>query len=220
MDARSFAEKTWRDGEVWFVGAMGLLDDAIREHLELKRRHGADPGEVTLEEREALSPALSMEGGLPAEDGAGATKLSTIREDRTASPVETRTDLGYPLEGQETVELDMRAILEEESIEDAGHSERDGLPSLKGTTPLRARVEPPVLERDPTGDSLEWEVPRERRRAVNRQLRGEGFPDVHGVLDASRAPTSGVSADVLDSVDAHESLWLDRQLMRDLSTER
>src|SRR6185436_16035883 len=26
---------------------MGLLDDAIREHLELKRRHGADPDEAT-----------------------------------------------------------------------------------------------------------------------------------------------------------------------------
>ena len=33
---------------------MGLLDDAIREHLELKRRHGADPDEVTRQEREAL----------------------------------------------------------------------------------------------------------------------------------------------------------------------
>ncbi len=199
---------------------MGLLDDAIREHLELKRRHGADPGEVTLEEREALGPALSMEGGLPAEIGASATKLSTIRKDLTSSPVETRTDLGHPHEGQETVELDMRAILEGESIEGAGPSERDGLPSLRGATPLRARVEPPALERGPTGDSLEWEVPGERRRAVNRQLRGEGFPDVHGVLDASRAPISGVSADALDSVDAHESLWLDRQPMPDLSIER
>jgi hypothetical protein len=33
---------------------MGLLDDAIREHLELKRRHGADPGEVERQEHEAL----------------------------------------------------------------------------------------------------------------------------------------------------------------------
>jgi hypothetical protein len=33
---------------------MGLLDDAIREHLELKRRHGADPDEVAQQEREAL----------------------------------------------------------------------------------------------------------------------------------------------------------------------
>jgi hypothetical protein len=33
---------------------MGLLDDAIREHLELKRRRGADPGEVARQEGEAL----------------------------------------------------------------------------------------------------------------------------------------------------------------------
>ena len=36
---------------------MGLLDDAIREHLELKRRRGADPTEVARQEREALGPA-------------------------------------------------------------------------------------------------------------------------------------------------------------------
>jgi hypothetical protein len=36
---------------------MGLLDDAIREHLELKRRHGADPGDVARQESEALGPA-------------------------------------------------------------------------------------------------------------------------------------------------------------------
>ena len=35
---------------------MGILDDAIREHLDLKRRHGADPSEVERAEREALGP--------------------------------------------------------------------------------------------------------------------------------------------------------------------
>jgi hypothetical protein len=35
---------------------MGLLDDAIRDHLDLKRRRGADPGEVERAEREALGP--------------------------------------------------------------------------------------------------------------------------------------------------------------------
>jgi hypothetical protein len=34
---------------------MGLLDDAIREHLELKRKHGADPEDVARQEKEALS---------------------------------------------------------------------------------------------------------------------------------------------------------------------
>ena len=35
---------------------MGDLEDAIREHLELKRRRGADPAEVAREEHEALAP--------------------------------------------------------------------------------------------------------------------------------------------------------------------
>jgi hypothetical protein len=35
---------------------MGLLDDAIREHLDLKRRRGADPSEVDRAEQEALGP--------------------------------------------------------------------------------------------------------------------------------------------------------------------
>jgi hypothetical protein len=36
---------------------MGLLDDAIREHLDLQRRRGADPAEVERAEHEALGPA-------------------------------------------------------------------------------------------------------------------------------------------------------------------
>ena len=36
---------------------MGVLDDAIREHLELKRRHGASDAELTRQESEALGPA-------------------------------------------------------------------------------------------------------------------------------------------------------------------
>jgi hypothetical protein len=36
---------------------MGLLDDAIREHLELKRKHGAGDEELSRQETEALGPA-------------------------------------------------------------------------------------------------------------------------------------------------------------------
>jgi hypothetical protein len=50
---------------------MGLLDDAIREHLELKRRHGADPAEVAAQEREVLGP-----GRTPVAEPAAATDLS------------------------------------------------------------------------------------------------------------------------------------------------
>src|SRR5215204_1097885 len=40
---------------------MGLLDDAIREHLELKRRRGANPDEVARQEDEALGDPRSGE---------------------------------------------------------------------------------------------------------------------------------------------------------------
>jgi hypothetical protein len=48
---------------------MGLLDDAIREHLELKRRHGADPDEVSRQEREALGAPVRGEFAKPAGEG-------------------------------------------------------------------------------------------------------------------------------------------------------
>ena len=40
---------------------MGLLDEAIREHLELKRRRGANPEEVARQEDEALGDPRSGE---------------------------------------------------------------------------------------------------------------------------------------------------------------
>jgi hypothetical protein len=45
---------------------MGLLDDAIREHLELKRRRGGDAGEIERQEHEALGPVRRTVRG---EDG-------------------------------------------------------------------------------------------------------------------------------------------------------
>jgi hypothetical protein len=36
---------------------MGVLEDAIREHLELKRKHGADEQDLRRQEAEALGPA-------------------------------------------------------------------------------------------------------------------------------------------------------------------
>ena len=57
---------------------MGLLDDAIREHLELKRRHGADPEEVSRQEREALGAPVRGEFAQPvagAEPDAAGTEV-------------------------------------------------------------------------------------------------------------------------------------------------
>jgi hypothetical protein len=50
---------------------MGVLDDAIREHLELKRQHGATEAEISRAEAEALGPARRA-APAPAQETAGA----------------------------------------------------------------------------------------------------------------------------------------------------
>jgi hypothetical protein len=62
---------------------MGLLDDAIKEHLDLKRRGGADPTEVERLEREALGPVRrapqEVGDGIP--DHEPATRVAYPDED-------------------------------------------------------------------------------------------------------------------------------------------
>ena len=64
---------------------MGLLDDAIREHLELKRKHGADPEDVARQEQEALGPGQRNEFAQP-EGAAPAPEPRRSRRPRPAAP--------------------------------------------------------------------------------------------------------------------------------------
>jgi hypothetical protein len=110
---------------------MGLLDDAIREHLELKRRRGADPVEVAREQHEALDPVAvatpepeapgavtepSVVGDLPTEEhaldvaqdgpdaGHKSQRNADVAEDATVEAAGAR-------EPDETAELDMSTLL-------------------------------------------------------------------------------------------------------------
>ena len=146
-------------GAVWLAGVMGLLDDAIREHLELKRRGGADPGEIASKEQEALDPVFPDEPSASA-DGVGSLP------DPGEAPLEAGhvdelppEDHGLPMAdaadfsrvGQETAELDMQAVLDEQSEPSAGPSPA----ASAGASPVRASQSPVVPEQD----SLEREVP-------------------------------------------------------------
>jgi hypothetical protein len=148
---------------------MGLLDDAIREHLELKRRRGANPEEVAREQREALDAAAERKvtsAGVDDADPVAPPPLdptidsNDVDADGLASPDDpgghtraeqpaSRADAG------ETAELDMSSVLGER--EDA--QEKSGLPieANAGESGASAR---PVPARPATDeDSLEWEVP-------------------------------------------------------------
>src|SRR5262249_58972462 len=101
---------------------MGLLDDAIRDHLELKRRGGADPGEVAHQERAALDPVFPAEQPLAKEAAADSEEdvlaapepdtweepLTDEDQDPVAVPA-ARSSADEPMPaGEETAELDMQ----------------------------------------------------------------------------------------------------------------
>jgi hypothetical protein len=90
---------------------MGLLDDAIREHLELMRLRGADPSKVIHEEREAFGPVLRDEDAVPPRTMVGSEVRSDAGEDHTFDGPTAHSTPDTCL-SQETVELDMRTVME------------------------------------------------------------------------------------------------------------
>jgi hypothetical protein len=119
---------------------MGLLDDAIREHLELKRRHGADPGEVERQEREALGETEAAE-----------TEAEAVGTAEPAEPVGDATTVMAPAD-----EIDPPPG--EEEVPSAGHEadapgydEDPWLDEDEGREPAPDAAPPaePAPERDP-----------------------------------------------------------------------
>jgi hypothetical protein len=149
---------------------MGLLDDAIREHLELKRRHGADPEEVARQERAALAPPDAEEPRVaePLPDG----EEPGLDEDEDADALDveesSRPDPSAAI--QETAEIDMRTVLEGIDAEDEEVREMSaGAARSPHETPAAARVEPPSSTPGIESDSLEWDAPATRGRLFKRR---------------------------------------------------
>jgi hypothetical protein len=197
---------------------MGLLDDAIRDHLELKRLRGADPSEVICKEREALGPVVRGEDGTSAEHEADSKEPATAGEghafDSGESPDSDDSHLS-----QETVELDMRAVLDGESIEQADRATPDTLPPVMSAAPPRARAEHSASEGGSIGDFLEWEMPMERDHDFSRRLREDASLRRPRITDARETPAGDALAGIPQSLfDTHgqERLWLDRKPKHDL----
>lgn len=191
---------------------MGLLDDAIREHLELKRLRGADPGDVAREEREALGPLDHEDGveahdsdidegrrwtaAVPAEDGGWAARPPGEPAVRETSA----SDDPGPI-GGETVELDMESVLasDADAIQDPGDAS-DTAPGQDRGSGQRP------------GESLEWEVPHER----NPQIKGQQLePEPNMAEDETVEDVLEETPDFLRDTPEQERLWFEQRPPRD-----
>ncbi len=150
---------------------MGLLDEAIREHLELKRRRGGDPSAIAREEREALAPGVADEPEDEAE-----LELDERREEAEIAPAAGAVpaaahDLGedrladLSTGTQETAELDMQAAMEDDPEAADGGSP---------VAPLVDELAPALREDVRIEASFEWELSDERDRdAAPEEIPGQ-----------------------------------------------
>ncbi len=202
---------------------MGLLDDAIREHLELKRRRGADPGEVAREQHEALDP-VPREARFADEDVDGSGNVDRAPASQDEQPFELPeagvmaggvpedmpdelADAAQPADVErepesagagETAELDMRTVLGDEPT-----------PGVAGGVRPAPVAGAPLREDAPSqpGDSLEWEMPGD---GAEPELEAE--PPAEDVLEET--------PDFLRETPEQDRLWFEQRPPRDFDFDK
>jgi len=180
---------------------MGLLDDAIREHLELKRRHGANPEEVSRQEREALGAPVRGEFAKP--DG----------EAEAEAPDDAPVEAGEAPEPAPVDEVaEVPEIAEPPEMPGEPEPEPEYEPAAREPEPQPGTEEDPWLVED-----LANPEPPEPRR-----------PEPEDSAAAAAAPGSGEEGDdvleetpdFLQETPEHERLWFEQKPPRDFDWDK
>ena len=136
---------------------MGVLDDAIKEHLELKRKHGASEEEVERQQEEALGPVRreaaqqpeSVESEAEGSDGEAvvADPAAEVPAD-AASPAPADAD-GEQLFDGETLTAEEPPPAKDEGPEQSAPVADEPPLAVPAEEPVVEPPEEPVLEEDP-----------------------------------------------------------------------
>jgi hypothetical protein len=135
---------------------MGLLDEAIKQHLELKRRRGADPSEIERLEREALGPIRQLQ------QEASAKRAVPSEEDDAA--YEEHEDGEEPYEEYEFGPDDEQELGE---VPPGGDEVADELAEPPGAEPAESEDHLGV-------ETVEYDVEAERAREEDERDSEEG----------------------------------------------
>jgi hypothetical protein len=159
---------------------MGLLDDAIRDHLELKRRRGADPGEVAREQSEALREAgagtrraVNIEDGYAPFPEVSPEAIAAARPRSALAGKDGRLqDRVRPAKAgssvdEETAEFDMAIVL----------NESPETPDGEFPPPRRIVVGPAPGSSDLPDERLAWDFPDAASPAQEAEHEAPVAPD-------------------------------------------
>jgi hypothetical protein len=189
---------------------MGVLDDAIREHLDLRRRHGVAEEELRRQEEEALGPARrEVAPAETDEDGDGA-----------AAEVEHAADAEADAAPAVEAAPEPEPELSESLPDDAPHSHED-----------QTVLDEPTEDHVPAGESVVDEAPP---RAGDMPPQGFEELDDDELLDEEEPalededlaqddePAEGDDPDLLEDTPdflqetpEHDRLWFEQKPPRD-----
>jgi hypothetical protein len=177
---------------------MGLLDDAIREHLELKRQHGGDPSEIERQAREALgAPGRTTQ---PSGDGVGAVQATPDADAASAEAAPPTEDHVIGPGPEEAVDA---------PIERAAEPPPSEPPAPEPPAPA---AEPPTEAGAPQQPAAEPAPRRERDwMAEDAPAEEESAPD-EDVLEET--------PDFLQETPEHDRLWFEQKPPRDFDWDR
>jgi hypothetical protein len=186
---------------------MGLLDDAIREHLDLKRRRGADPMEIEQAEREALGPV----GRVPTADDAEMNDEPASQPDAEYGHEEDGWDEPFAEsvgeQGLAGEEHEYDEAEEDQPHGSAGEewdirSDRGSTAEDADTRPGRETQAPPTRPAEASGqETEEYNVEDEHRREAG------GHGDDGDMLEET--------PEFLQDTPDHDRLWFEQKPPRD-----
>jgi hypothetical protein len=190
---------------------MGLLDDAIREHLDLKRRRGADPAEVARLEQEALGPVRREPA--PAD---GQAEPQPAAEPAAATPPADAPAVAESHPADEAFPADDRTHV---LAPDERHEGAHGDPLRDHVAPEPERPDPSAAAPEPTPEDPPAADPR-NSDIVHQPTTEFRVEDQHDDEDqaAPGRPSDDVleeTPDFLQETPEHDRLWFEQRPPRD-----
>lgn len=217
---------------------MGLLDDAIREHLDLKRRRGADPEEIERAEREALGPVrrapdereqLEPSNGEPAaydhadepdwEDELEEYDVPAASEQRVAPQQRVHADEALPAEETLADEHDEDRFGEDEPFGEAEPFE--DAPRGEGEVPPDAEEKPRgsgdehAAATPPPHPAPESPVPPQPRERTSDETVEYDVEDALEQGDKDKDDVLEETPEFLQDTPDHDRLWFEQRPPRD-----
>jgi hypothetical protein len=217
---------------------MGILDDAIREHLDLRRKHGAPEEELQRQEEEALGPARrevspsqaqdTNGAGEPAAEEAGATQAAVPAQADAAGdtapepPPEAPTEApsATSSEPEATVEASIETPREESPPEAAAQEPPEPIVATERAPPEETSFdavdpEPPAAEPEPAPAAEALEPKSDTPADGFEALEGDDFSGDEEQPAGNDADVLEDTPDFLQETPEHDRLWFEQKPPRD-----